>query len=118
MNSALYALVKIFVTAFLIFLISEIAKKYSLFAGIIASLPITSILAMIWLYIDKKNTQNVAQLSIDIFYMVIPSLAFFISLPLLLKWSKNFVFSMIAAGALTSGVYYLWFKVLKLFKVV
>lgn len=118
MNSTLYAIVKIIVTAIIIFLISEIAKKYSLFAGIIASLPLTSILAMIWLYIDKRNPQSIIQLSWDIFYMVIPSLAFFVSLPLILKWSKSFVFSMIAAGAITSGAYYVWFRILKYFNIV
>ena len=71
-------LIKIIVTAVLVVLISEAAKRWTLLGAIIASLPLTSILAMVWLYLDTKNVEKVATLSWGIFWVVIPSLAFFV----------------------------------------
>ncbi|TYC03072.1 MAG: DUF3147 family protein [Kosmotoga sp.] len=113
MNTIIYSVVKIITTAVIIFLISEIAKRYSLFAGIIASLPLTSLLAMIWLYIDTKDLSLISDLSKEIFYMVIPSLAFFICLPIFISKTKNFLLSMIMSSLLTTGAYYLWFFIIK-----
>ncbi len=63
-------------------------------AAILASLPLTSILAMIWLYRDTKNVGKISRLSIDIFWAVLPSLLFFIALPLLLKTGMKFAWAM------------------------
>ncbi len=113
MNTLLYSVVKILITAFLIFLISEIAKRYSLIAGIIASLPLTSLLAMIWLYIDTRDLSLISELSKEIFFMVIPSLVFFVSLPVIISKTKNFVLSMIISSSLTTGAYYFWFMIIR-----
>jgi len=53
--------------------------------SLFASLPIVSILAFIWLYYDTADNSKVASLSYGIFWLVIPSLSLFISLPVLLK---------------------------------
>ena len=50
-----YYLVKIAVTTGLIVIISEVAKRSSLVGAILASIPLVSVLAMIWLYIDTKD---------------------------------------------------------------
>ncbi|MFO7882719.1 MAG: DUF3147 family protein [Kosmotogaceae bacterium] len=113
MNTIFYSIVKIIITAIIIFLISEIAKRYSLVAGIIASLPLTSLLAMIWLYIDTRDISLISELSKEIFLMVIPSLVFFVSLPVIINKTKNFVISMLIASSLTTGAYYMWFLLIK-----
>ncbi len=87
-------LVKTIITALVIVGVAEIAKKFSPVAAILASLPLTSILAMIWLYIDTKNTQKIIDLSSDIFWAVLPSLIFFIVLPILLKNGLKFSIAM------------------------
>lgn len=112
-NTVLYSVIKILITAVMVFLISEVAKRYSLMAGVLASLPLTSILAMIWLYIEKRDTELISTLSRDIFFMVIPSLVFFIAMPIFLRWVKNFYFSLLISGVLTSSAYTLWFLILK-----
>ena len=53
----MYIIIKTLMTAIVIIAISEIAKKSSLFAGLLASLPLTSFLAFIWLYWEKQNSQ-------------------------------------------------------------
>jgi len=83
-------LIKIIVSALIIAGVSELAKRFTPVAAVLASLPLTSILAMIWLYHDTKNIEKISRLSIDIFWAVLPSLLFFIALPLLLKTGVKF----------------------------
>lgn len=110
-----YIIIKLFISSGLIVAISEIAKKSSLMGSILASLPLVSVLAMIWLYHDTKNTQAIALLSRDIFWLVIPSLILFIALPLLLKQKINFYLALTIACALTVCGYFVMILVLKKF---
>jgi hypothetical protein len=85
-----YTILKFAISAALIVAVSEISKRSSLIGGLFASLPLVSLLAMIWLYHDTRDTQKVAALSSSIFWLVLPSLALFIALPVLLKRGVNF----------------------------
>ena len=89
-----YYLVKIAVTTILIVVISEIAKRSSFIGALLASIPLVSVLAMTWLYIDTRDTGKVSELASSVFWLVIPSLALFITLPILLKYGFNFYVSM------------------------
>jgi F0F1-type ATP synthase assembly protein I len=89
--------IKIIVSALVVVAVSEIAKRSSLLGGLLASLPIISFMAMIWLYVDTKDAEKVASLSLNIFWLVLPSLAFFLILPLLLKMKVHFVASFVTA---------------------
>ncbi len=73
--------------------------------ALIASLPLTSLLAIVWLYIDTKDQQKVIALSHGIFWIVIPSLIFFVSLPFLLKQGINFWGSLGASILITGATY-------------
>ena len=86
----LYYVVKLLISAILIVVISEVAKRSSLLGGLIASLPVVSLLAIIWLWIDEKDAQKVIQLSNNIVFLVIPSLSFFIALAILMKRKITF----------------------------
>ena len=105
-NNMIYYAIKIVITTLLIVAVSEIAKRYSLMAGILASLPLVSILAMIWLYIDTKDIEKIIHLSKSIFWMVLPSLALFISLPILLKLRVTFYLSMLLSCFVMFVCYY------------
>lgn len=89
-----YYLVKVVVSAVVIVLVSEIAKRSSLLGGLIASLPLVSILAFVWLYLDTRSLEKVSALSASIFWLVLPSLALFIALPWLLRRTGNFYLSL------------------------
>lgn len=108
-----YYIVKVFITAILVVLISEISKRSSLIGAILASLPIVSILAFIWLYIDTKSVEKISELSIGIFWLVIPSLSLFIALPLLLKSKVNFYASLIISCAIMVLLYFTMVFILK-----
>ncbi len=101
----MYIILKVFITALVVVGISEIGKRFSFAAGILASLPLTSILAFIWLYQDTKNVAEIINLSYVIFWMVIPSLFFFLSLPFFLKMGWKFYPALVTSMALMFGVY-------------
>jgi len=111
----IYYSIKILVSALLIVAVSETAKKSSLFGAIIASIPQTSVLAMIWLYGETKDAQKIIGLSRCIFWMVIPSLVLFILLPLLLKLRLNFFAALALSMTGTSLAYGLMIYILNYF---
>jgi hypothetical protein len=112
-----YYIVKVFITAILVVLISEISKRSSLIGAISASLPIVSILAFIWLYIDTKSVGKISDLSIGIFWLVIPSLSLFLVLPLLLKFRINFYASLMISCAIMISLYFTMLSILKRFNI-
>lgn len=100
-----YYLVKITITALLVVLIAEISKRSSFIGAVLASVPLVSVLAMIWLYIDTRDADKVAALASGIFWLVLPSLALFIVLPIMLKQGFNFYLSLGVSIVLTIGCY-------------
>lgn len=109
----LYYLSKIAITTVLIVAISEIAKRSTFAGAILASLPLISVLALTWLYIDTKDITKVSDLATSVFWLVLPSLALFIALPLLLKQGVGFYISMGISIVLTIFCYWLMLMVLK-----
>ena len=58
-----YIILKTLITAIVVVTVTEIAKRSSLLAGLLASIPLTSFLAFIWLYWEKRDSQMVIDLS-------------------------------------------------------
>lgn len=102
----LYATIKVLLTSVLVVAVSEAAKRSTLFGALIASIPLTSVLAMIWLYVDTGDTEKIARLSTGIFWLVLPSLVLFLSLPILLRAGLDFYASLAGSMALTVGAYF------------
>ena len=101
----LYYGFKILISALLIVAISEIAKRSTGFAALMASLPLTSLIAIVWLHLETSSSERIADLSSQIFWLVIPSLLLFLLLPLLLKHGLNFWVSLGLSVAVTAGCY-------------
>jgi len=106
-----YAL-KIILSSAILVSVSELAKRNSFWASVLASLPITSLLAFIWLYLESGDTNKVAALSEGIFWLVLPSLALFIVLPLLLRSGFGFWLSLGSACCATLIAYFGMVKIL------
>ncbi len=98
-------LAKIGLTAIIVVSISEIAKRSSFFAAVLASLPLLSLLAFVWLYVETGDVQRVASLSQGVFWMVIPSLPLFLLLPVLLQRGWNFWLSLTTVCVVTIVMY-------------
>ena len=88
-----YFVLKTIVSALVIVGIAEIAKRSTVAGALIASLPLTSLLAFVWLYRDTHDAARIASLFVDIFWLVIPSLALFLTLPLFIRlgWGSGSV---------------------------
>ena len=108
-----YYLIKLITTALVVVVVSEIAKKSTFIAAVIISIPLTSLLAFIWLYIDTKDYQKVIDLSYGTILLSIPSFAFLIILPILLKFKYDFLFSIIISIAGTAFIYLIFAFLLK-----
>lgn len=93
---AFYAL-KVIVTVVIIIAVTEISKRSTMFGGLVASLPLISYLSFVWLFIETKDTDRIANLSMQIFWLVIPSLLFFIVFTWMVKFQFGFMISMTVA---------------------
>ena len=113
----MYLILKTLISAIIIVVVSEIAKRYTWSAAIIVSLPLTSLLAFVWLYWDTKDTQKVIELSYSTIVMSLPSFIFFIVLPLLLKFKQNFIFSILVSIVSTAIAYAIFMFFIKKFNV-
>ena len=101
----LQAIIKYAVSALLVVVISEAGKRSALVGAIVASLPVVSILALIWLYAETKNAGQVARLSYGVFWLVLPSLLLFILLPVLLRHGMAFAAALGLSIAATACAY-------------
>ncbi|MHB1091963.1 DUF3147 family protein [Thiobacillus sp.] len=99
-----YAL-KIGLSALILVAIAEVAKRSTFWAAALASLPLTSLLAFVWLYLDTGDVQKVAALAGGIFWLVLPSLLLFVLLPLLLRSGWGFWLSLAVSSIATALAY-------------
>jgi hypothetical protein len=102
-----YYITKIIITALLIVLISEIAKRSSLMGALLAAIPLVSILAMTWMYIDTNNSSNAVEFSNRIVWLIAPSMTLFIAFPILIKQGFGFYPSMLISIFMTIFAYYI-----------
>ncbi len=97
-------IVKIVLSALLIVLIAEVSKRSTMMGAVLASIPIISVMAITWLYIDTHNLTTISRLSWDVFWLVIPSLILFVTLPIFIKLKVPFYGAMgLAILATASG---------------
>jgi hypothetical protein len=96
---------KIGLSALILVAIAEVAKRSTFWAAALASLPLTSLLAFVWLYLDTGDVQKVAALAGGIFWLVLPSLLLFVLLPLLLRSGWGFWLSLAVSCAATALAY-------------
>lgn len=109
----LETVLKVALTSVLVVAASEAAKRSILIGAILASLPLTSLLAMVWLYADTKDAEKVASLATGIFWLILPSLTMLLALPWLLRKGYSFPLSMTASVVLTVVSYFAMLALLK-----
>jgi hypothetical protein len=112
-----YYFAKVAISAVIIVAIAEIAKRSSGVAALLASLPLTSLLAFVWMHVEGSDPANIADLSSQIFWLVLPSLVLFMLLPLLLKQGLGFWLSLALSVAATVLCYFVMMPLLRKFGV-
>lgn len=102
----LYVL-KVGLSAAIIVAVTELSKRQAWWGALLASLPLISILSMIWLYVDTGDLAKVSAFASGVLWLVIPSLALFVLLPLLVRAGWGFWPGLIAGCVATAGLYLL-----------
>lgn len=101
----LYFLAKVILSAIIIALVSTAAARKSLFAAMMASIPLVSLLSFVWIYIETGDLDGISRLSRQIFWLVLPSLAFFLLLPVMIRYTGNFFLSLAVSLCVTAAAY-------------
>ena len=107
--------IKVFISSAIIVLVSEISKRDNLLGGLVASIPIVSVLSMIWLYIDTNDIDKVKALANGILWMIFPSMSLFIVLLILINCGIKFYLSLTISILTTMVCYLLTISVMNYF---
>ena len=89
----------------IIAIVSVVARRYPALGALIASLPLISVLGMIWLWSDRPDAENMARHAEATFFYVLPSLPMFLLMPVLLRRGISFAPALIAGCVLTILLY-------------
>lgn len=98
-------ILKTLITALVVAAVSELSRRFTTIAALLVSLPLTSILAFIWIYWDSQDNAKIIEMSYSVFWLVLPSLMFFLVLPLLLKHGVGFPLAMLLSIISMAGFY-------------
>jgi hypothetical protein len=102
-----YLAIKAAISGVLVAVVSEVAKRYPGFGGMIASLPLVSVLGMIWLWRDTGDATRMVAHVYGTFWFVLPSLPMFLLIPAMMGRGVAFWPSLMAGCALTVVLYLL-----------
>src|SRR3954463_14737986 len=102
----LYFIIKCALSGVIVAVVSEVAKRSPAFGALVASLPLVSLLGMIWLWRDTGDRVRVAAHVEATFWYVLPSLPMFLVIPAMLRAGSSFLIALVAGCALTVVLYF------------
>lgn len=97
--------IKAVLSGLLIALISEIGRKLPTVGALVASLPLVSVLGMVFLWNARPEPENMAIHAEATFWYVLPSLPMFLAIPALLRHGVPFWIALVAGCVLTIVLY-------------
>lgn len=109
-----WLITKYLITAFVVVLISEAAKRSDRLGGLVAALPLVTFLALVWLYVEKQPLEKIANHAWYTFWYVVPTLPMFLAFPLLLP-RLGFWLTMAASIVITAGCFVAFALVMRQF---
>ena len=112
----MFIVFKYLTTSAIIVLVSEIAKKYERMGALIASLPLVTILVMIWLHVETGDTEKISKHASFSFWYVLPTLPMFLLIPYLIKKEMNFWLVLTLGSLLTVSCFGLLMLISNKFK--
>lgn len=101
----MWFVVKAILSGIIIAAVSTLAKRQPALGALVASLPLISVLGMIWLWNEKPDAQNMAAHAEATFWYVLPSLPMFLVIPVLLRNGMSFWLALLLGCALTIMLY-------------
>lgn len=100
-----YFLLKAGLSGIIIAIVSEVARRAPALGALIASLPLISVLGMIWLWRDTSDNARIAEHAYATFWFVLPSLPMFLVVPVLLGRGWGFWPALAIGCAMTVALY-------------
>mgnify|MGYP001327232220 CR=1 FL=1 len=100
-----YLIIKALLSGVIVAAVAEVSKRYPGIGGLIASLPLVSVLGMIWIWRDTGDTARLAAHAEATFWFVLPSLPMFLVIPIMLRNGMGFWAALAAGCALTIALY-------------
>ncbi len=79
-----WPITKYLLTAAVVVGVSEMARRSDRLGGLLAALPLVTVLTLVWLYVDKQPAQKIANHAWYTFWYVLPTLPMFLAFPALL----------------------------------
>ncbi len=110
----LYLILKYLITAAVVVAVSEFANANDKLGGLIAALPLVTVLALIWLYVEKQPMSKISNHAYYTFWYVIPTLPMFLIFPYLLP-KLGFWPTLLACVVVTLVIFFVYANVLKNF---
>jgi hypothetical protein len=102
-----YLLAKALLSGAVVAAASEVARRWPGFGGLIVSLPLVSLMAMIWLWRDRPDPVGIAAFSTATFWYILPSLPMFLTIPVLLGRGWGFAAALVTSCLMTMALYVL-----------
>jgi hypothetical protein len=102
-----YLVLKAAISGVIVAIVSEVARRYPGWGALIASLPLVSVLGMMWLWHDRPDSANMAAHAEATFWFVLPSLPMFLAIPWMLRSGINFWAALAVGCAMTIALYLL-----------
>lgn len=100
-----YLIIKAALSGVIIAIVSEVARRSPSAGALIVSLPLVSLLGILWLWHDTGDSERIAAHAQSTFWYVLPTLPMFLVLPILLRHGVGFWISLVACCALTFLLY-------------
>jgi F0F1-type ATP synthase assembly protein I len=111
-----YLIMKYLITAGVVVLVSEFAKRSDKLGGLIAALPLVTVLSLIWLYVEHQPVSKIANHAYYTFWYVLPTLPMFLLFPYLLpRW--GFIITLISCVIFTMMMFAIFALIAKQFGV-
>ena len=101
----IYLIIKALLSGIIVMAVSEIARRSPAIGALVVSLPLVSLLGILWLWRDTQDPQRIAAHAEATFWYVIPSLPMFLALPWMLRHGAGFWTALGAACLLTIALY-------------
>jgi len=103
LSSAAFFVVKVTVSALIIAGVSELAKRMPSLGGLIAAMPLTTLLALIWLYAETGDYQLAHDFTRSVLFAIVPTIFFFITALYLFKRGTSFMTILIVSFVIFLG---------------
>jgi hypothetical protein len=115
LNLTAFDVVKLLLTAVIILIVTKIQLVSDRLSAVLIALPLTSLLAMIWMHGGGQSPQRIANHAEGTFWFVLPTLPMFLILPWMLRHQWNFWLALLANCLITAALFWIMVVVLRRF---